>query len=120
MKSAELSTAVPEVIAHRMSQFMFAGYQTSDDHHEEFQLMWSEKNDAFVESWQAMADQTMKINQEFYSSMVKAIFTPWWKMSHIDLYNPKKLNKAALSIINKGLEPIHSKTTSNAKRLKNK
>jgi len=120
MKSVELSTAVPEVIAHRMSQFMFAGYQPGDDHHVEFHLMWSEKNDVFFESWQAMADQTIKINQEFYSSMVKAMFTPWWKMSNMEVCTPKKLNRAALSIINKGLEPIHTTTTSNAKRLKNR
>ncbi len=118
LQSVELSTAVPEVIVHRMSNFMFAGYNPSDAHHEEFQLMWSEKSDAFVESWQAMAQQTLKVNQEIYSSMVKAMFTPWWKMSHTEIYTPKKLNMVALSVINKGLEPIHIITTSNAIRLK--
>ena len=117
-QSLELSTSVPEVIAHRLSQFMFAGYQPNEEHHEEFNLMWSEKSDAFVESWQAMADQASIVNQEIFSSMVKAMFTPWWEMNKLEVCTPKKMNMAALSIINKGLEPIHAKTTSNAKRLK--
>ncbi|GAA0412153.1 hypothetical protein GCM10009133_20650 [Cocleimonas flava] len=120
MQSVELSTSVPEVMARRIGQFMFAGYQPNENHQEEFELMWSEKSDAFVESWQAMAEQTSKINQEIYSSVVKAMFTPWWEMNALEVCTPKKMNKAALSIINKGLEPIHAKTTSNAERLKNR
>ena len=118
MQSLEMSHSVPEVIAHRLNQFMFTGYKTSDIDNEEFNLMFSEKSDAFAESWQAMSDQTIKINHEIYSSMLKAMFTPWWKMSHLEVCTPKKLNHAALSIINKGLAPIHAKTTSNALRLK--
>ena len=120
MQSVELSTSVPEVMARRIGQFMFAGCQPNEDHHEEYQLMWSEKSDAFVESWHAMAEQTSKINQEIYSSVVKAMFTPWWEMNTLEVCTAKKMNTAALSIINKGLEPIHAKATSNAERLKNR
>ena len=117
-QSVELSTAVPEVIAHRLSSFMFAGFQPSEEHHEEFNLMWSEKSDVFLDSWKAMTYQTSKVNQEFYSTMVQTMFTPWWKLSEIEVCTPRKFNKVALSVLNKGLEPIHEATTSNAKRLK--
>jgi len=117
-QSAEVSAAVPEIIAHRMNSFMSAGLRPSEDQQEEFQLMWSEKSDAFVDSWKAMALQTSKVNQEFYSSIMQAMFTPWWKLKTVEVYTPEQFNNAALSVLNKGLEPIHEATTSNAKRLK--
>ena len=117
-RSVELSTAVPEVIAHRISNFMLSGFQPSEDHNEEFQLMLSEKSDAFIDSWQAMALQTSKVNQEIYSSIMQTMFTPWWNLQAVEVYTHREFNKAALSVLNKGLEPIHKTTTSNAKRLK--
>ncbi len=117
-QSVELSAAVPEVIAHRMNSFMSAGLRPSEGHQEEFQLMWSEKSDAFVDSWKAMAHQASIVNKEFYSSIMQTMFTPWWNMQAVEVYTHKQFNKAALSVLNKGLEPIHKTTTSNAKRLK--
>ncbi len=119
-KSLELSASVPEVIAQRMKQLMFSGYQPTPEQYEEFNLMWSEKSDAFMESWQAMVNQASKVNQDIYSSMMKTMFTPWWKIETEDIYTPKKLQKATLSIMNKGLDPIYQKTLSNAERLKSK
>jgi len=117
-KSVELSKAVPEVIAHRINSFMSAGLTPSEEHNEEFQLMLSEKSDAFVESWKAMALQASKVNQEFCSSVMETMFTPWWEMKTVEVYTPKQFNMAALSVLNKGLEPIYKTATSNAKRLK--
>jgi len=118
VQSMEMSTAVPEIIAHRMGSFMSAGTEPTDEHHEEFQLMWSEKANAFIDSWQAMALQGIKVNQEITQSFMQAMFTPWWVQDKKSSLTPVKLSVAALSIIDEGMSPFHKQTIFNAKRLK--
>ena len=116
-QSLELSTATPEVIALRLNKMMFTGIKPSAAQNEEFELMWAEKSDAFIKSWQAMAEQTIIANQEMYDTIFKSMFTPWWQMNPMDMFNPKKYNTEVLKVINKGLEPIHKIATANMERL---
>ena len=118
-QSIELSTAVPEIVAHRMNGLLNAGVQPSAETRRELLLMWEEKVTAFSESWHAAAQETIKINQQFTESLIHHMFTPWWSISSEHHLTPAKINTAAQSILDKSLEPIHKQAISNA-RLINK
>jgi len=116
-QSIELSTAVPEIVAHRMNEFLNAGVQPSPETQREFMLMWEEKITAFSESWHAAAQETIKINQQLTESLIHHIFTPWWSISSEHHLTPAKINTATQSILDKSMEPIHKQAISNARRI---
>ena len=75
-QAAELSIAVPQVVAHRMARMALAGKTLSERDRVEFDLMSSEKSAAFVESWQAMTVQSMRANQALSMSFFRAFWSP--------------------------------------------
>lgn len=119
-KAAELSMAVPQVVAHRVARMVMAGSSPSERDRKEFKLMVAEKNTAFSQSWQAMATQAMLANQTLALAMLRTAWTPasWGKPAATKLAN--QAQGAALGILNKGLSPVHRKAVANAKRLARK
>ena len=116
-QSMEVTTAVPQIVSHRMNEFLNAGMQPTPETQREFLLMWEEKITAFSESWHAATEQTMKINQQVAETLMQNMFTPWWDIYALNYITPSNLATAAHSILDKGMEPIHKQTISNARRL---
>jgi hypothetical protein len=88
---------VPEVIAHRALQM----------DRKEFHRMGAEKFFAFGESWNAMLMQALFENQKLMMSM----WLPW--------FAPRASPASAmLSVLDKGMAPVHRRATANARRLR--
>jgi len=88
VKAFELSIAAPQVIAHRTARMLRAGPSPGARDRREFQRMGTEKVFAFWESMFAMG--------------WAAWSAPW----------------SAAKIMEKGLAPLHRRTTANARRLR--
>jgi hypothetical protein len=115
-RTTELAIAAPQVVAHRMARMAMSGPVLSERDRKEFQLMGAEKTAAFAASWNAMALQAMRANQEMAMSMLTAFWSPAaWR-------NPAghaatQLHNAALGVLGKGMAPVHRAATANARRL---
>ena len=116
-QAAELTMAVPQVMAHRLTRMALAGHTLSDRDREEFDLMSSEKSAAFLESWQAMTVQSMRANQALSMSFFRAFWSPSMaeKMSMRGM--TAQIQNAALGVLGKGMAPVHQRAVANAKRL---
>ena len=116
-QDAELTMAVPKVMAHRLTRMALAGHTPSERDRKEFDLMSSEKSAAFLESWQAMAVQSMRANQALSMSFFRAFWSPSMteklSMSNITA----QMQNAAIGVVGKGMAPVHRRAVANAKRL---
>lgn len=117
-KSNELSVAVPDVINKRIT--MIATQNPMNNHKEmrEMETMVSEKQMAFMQSWQDMCTQTLLSQQRIASTMMDN----FWKMSTLQPVNINTLiyqiGNETLKVIEKGMHPIYATATANARRLK--
>ncbi len=117
VKAAEMTMAVPKVVAHRVARMALAGHTLSERDREEFDLMSSEKSAAFLESWQAMTVQSMRANQALSMSFFRAFWSPTMteKLSMGSM--AAQLQSATIGILSKGMAPVHRRAVANAKRL---
>ena len=114
----ELATAVPQVVAHRMTRMALAGPKLSDRDRKEFARMIAEKNNAFSESWNAMALQALHSQRAFAAALALAATVP--RSARADppaQAFAAQLQQAALAVLGKGLAPVHRRAVANAKRL---
>lgn len=116
-KATELSMAVPQVMAHRLTRMALAGHTLSERDRAEFDLMSSEKSAAFLESWQAMTVQSMRANQALSMSFFRAFWSPsiTEKLSIGNM--TAQMQNAAIGVLGKGMAPVHQRAVANAKRL---
>ena len=117
LKVAELAYAVPQVVAHRVTRMALAKPNLSARDRKEFKGMVAEKEAAFLQSWQSMFLEGMRINQKIAADVTKSVWNPASLKKITPLNLAAKANKAALKIVSSGLGPIHRKATANAKRL---
>lgn len=116
-KSSELSLAVPDVINKRLT--MIAMQNPLNNHKEmrEMEQMVTEKQTAFMQSWQDMCTQSLISQQRIAST----IMNNFWKMSTLQPVNPTTLmfqiSNETLKVIEKGMHPIHATATANSRRL---
>jgi len=116
-KAAELSIAVPQVVAHRVARMALAGPGVlSKRDRREFHMMGAEKLTAFSEAWNAMASQAVRAQQTLAATWMSSMFSPW-QAGRLHLDAPAQWQNAALGVIEKGLAPVHRKATANARRL---
>ncbi|MEO8310458.1 MAG: polyhydroxyalkanoate granule-associated phasin [Caldimonas sp.] len=118
VKTAELALAVPQVVAHRLLRMAQAGPRMSARDRKEFARMFAEKNSAFGESWNAMAQQALQSHRAFATTLALAAFKPPSARAgaaHHAL--AAQLQQAALAVLGKGLAPVHRRAVANAKRL---
>jgi hypothetical protein len=115
-KLAELSLAVPQVVAHRVTRMAMAGQHPSDRDKKEFELMVEEKKLAFSQSWNAMTAQAVVANQALAMSFFKSF---WLGTRHKPsaVAVASQIQRAAAGVLNKGVEPVRRKAVANAKRL---
>ncbi len=108
-KLAELSLAVPQVVAHRMTRMAMAGPTLSARDHKEFTGMVAEKQLAFAQSWLAMMSESVRQQQRFMLSWVGGVPSIGKQAA--------QSQSAMNSIAHAGLGPLHRKAVANSKRL---
>ena len=116
IKAAQLAVAAPQVVAHRVARMAMAGATPSTRDRKEFTRMVAEKHTALVESWQAMATQTMRANQALATSFLLSAWSPWFWSRPSAGRVAAQLEGAALGILGKGLAPVHRTVVANARR----
>src|SRR6185503_8947616 len=110
-QTVELGFAAPQVIAHRLARMASAGTSPSARDRAEFHRMGVEKIAAANEAWTAMATQAFLENQKLALSVMQSFWFPWMRPTQ------RKLNKAAMDILAKGIAPVRRRAVANAKRL---
>jgi hypothetical protein len=113
----ELGIAAPQVIAHRVSRMASAGNSPSARDREEFRRMGIEKIAAANEAWIAMATQAYLENQKLALNFMQSVWFPWIRRAPTAKSASRQLNKAAASILGKGMMPVRRRAVANAKRL---
>ena len=116
-QAAALAVAVPQVIVHRAIRMAMAGASPSARDRKEFHRMGAEKVAALTESWNAMAVQTFRANQQLALSYMQSLWFPWLSPMSSAKSASRQLSKAALGILGKGMTPIRRRAVANAKRL---
>lgn len=138
-KTSEMMLASAQVIQHRTSRIAEAGATPSARDRREFALMRQEKIEAGVESASAMAAQMMAMNPLLGPRAFKHLMTGAAAVMslaasrtvsqamarHAKLVRTMmqstattaQLSGAAARLTQRGLKPIHSRATANAKRL---
>lgn len=115
-KLAELSFAVPQVVTHRVARMAMAGQTPSARDKKELELMVAEKKVAFGESWRAMSLQAAVANQTLALSLFKSVWLPTRRKPSMASVT-SQIQRAAVGVLSKGVEPVHRKAIANAKRL---
>ena len=139
-KTGEMMLASVQVIGHRSSRMLSAGSSLGAGDRGELALMGQEKIAAAAESAQAMALSSMRLTQQFGAMAFKQMLTgtaailslaasatPGQSvarqtklvrdtMTHSAVAT-SQLSKSAARLAHRGLKPIHSRATGNAKRL---
>ncbi len=138
-KTGEMMLASAQVIGHRSNRLMLAGHTPNLADRREFALMGQEKVAAAAASSQAMALGWMRMSQEFGVTAFRQMLSATMAMMSMATSTPaqtvarqtrlmrsvvtdsaataSQLNKSIGRIAHKGLKPIHSRATGNAKRL---
>ena len=108
-KLAELSVAVPQVVAHRVSRMALACPVPSARDRKEFVGMVAEKQLAFTQSWLAMFAESARQQRRFFLSWFGTVPS----LSQQAAQSRSALNRVASA----GLAPVHRKAVANSKRL---
>ena len=139
-KTGEMMLASGQVIGHRSNRMLSAGHSPGASDRHEFALMGQEKLAAATEASQAMALSWLRLNQEFGAMALKQMMTatasiismaasrtPGQSVARQTKFvrntlthsavATSQLSKSAARVANRGLKPIHSRATGNAKRL---
>jgi hypothetical protein len=117
VKAAELAVAVPQVVAHRITRMTLAGPSLSKRDRTEFHRMGAEKTVAFSKSWNAMTVQALRASHALSVSFLRSLSLT----SLLDKPSPgavaARLHNAVVSVVSKGIAPVHRTAVANAKRL---
>ena len=117
VKAAELGLAAPLVVAHRLTRLALAGRTPSIRDQREFALMSTEKVAAFYESWIAMVEQSIRIQQDIAASAWRSLWLYWLNATSSAARPKIDLPHAALRVLSSGMTPVHRRAVANAKRL---
>ena len=139
VKTGEMMLASAQVIGHRTGRMAAAGPSPSARDRREFTLMGQEKIEASTESAQAMAAQMMRTNPQLGALAVKQMLTGATAMMSLatsrtigqsmaqqaklvrimtqSAVTASQLSGSTARLAQRGLKPIHSRATANAKRL---
>jgi hypothetical protein len=101
-QATELSIAVPQVVAHRLTRLALAGPVPNARDRREFTTMAQEKVHAFWQSWFAMGWAVVEATQKSWLAMLTGARVPLLDTQ---------------AILARGLAPVHRKAAANARRL---
>ena len=116
-QSTELMNASTQVVAHRMTRMALAGPVPSARDRKEFQRMFQEKQQAFVESWVAMLGHTAQTQMALGTTAWRSWFYPWWRGGNSPSVMASTMQQAGMGMLQKGMAPVHRKAVANARRL---
>ncbi len=116
-KVAELSVAVPQVVAHRLARMALAGPVVSARDWQELERMVTEKQFAFAEAWFAMAISSLQAYQTFTAWFFLSLWSPPGQGSLTPVEIAQRLGGSALEVTEQAIAPVHRKAVANAKRL---
>jgi len=117
VQAAELSLAVPQVVAHRIARMAAGGTSPSARDRKEFHAMGAEKIAAFTESWNAMALQAVWESQRMAWSAMRSLWFPWHGTRTTARRERRQVRNAASGILRAGMAPVHRRAVANSKRL---
>ena len=117
VQAFELGVAAPQVILHRFARMAGAGASPSARDRAEFSRMGIEKIAAANEAWAAMATQAFLENQKLALSVMQSLWFPWMRPAPTVKSLSRRLNRAAVNILGKGMAPVRRRAVANAKRL---
>jgi hypothetical protein len=78
----------------------------------EFRQMGAEKLATFMESWNAMATETLRCNYFLATSFWRS-----WLIGEPAQICVSQMHNATLGVLGKGIGPVHRRAVANAKRL---
>ncbi len=139
-KIGEMTLASAQVIGQRSNRMAMSGMPPNARDQREFSLMSQEKVMAAAESAQALTLSMMMLSRQIHALALKQILTGAWaslslassrtpaqsaarqaKLVRDTMANSavaaSQLSTSAARLVKKGLKPIHSRATGNAKRL---
>ena len=109
-RAAELTVAVPQVVAIRTARMLAAGANPSARDRREFERMGTEKLLACWESMNAMGLEMARAQQQYALFAMRQWWSPW--------VSPWSMAASAKRILDKGLGPVHKRASANARRLR--
>lgn len=116
-KSEQLSINVPKVIERRIAMIATQNPLNNAKEMQEMERMVTEKQMAFLESWQSMMTQSVLAQQH----IGQMLFTNWVKMAFCQPVSFEHLfyqiNNETLKILEQGMKPITRRVTANVERL---
>ena len=116
-KSEQLSINVPKVIERRIAMIATQNPLNNAKEMQEMERMVTEKQMAFLESWQSMMTQSVLAQQH----IGQMLFTNWVKMAFCQPVSFEHLfyqiNNDTLKISALGMKPISRGLTANVQRL---
>lgn len=138
-KTGEMMMASAQVIGHRTNRMVASGPMPNERDRREFSLMGQEKMEAASESVQAMAKHMMTLNQQIGAQAVGHMLAGATDMLSLAISqtagqalarqaklirtltrgaaSASQLSSSAGQLAQRGLKPIHSRATANARRL---
>lgn len=117
VKAAQLSAAVPQVVAHRVTRMALAGTTLSARDRKEFTQMVAEKQSAFTEAFTAMAAEGMRANHAIATSWLRSVGAGAGRGRQAPAALGFQIHEAMVGVLDRGMAPIHRKAVANAKRL---
>jgi len=116
LQLAEMSVAVPQVVAHRVTRMALAGHAPSARDTKEFALMVDEKKLAFTKGLTAMAVRAARTNQAVGMAMWKSMWLPAGRQTSVNAV-AALMQQAAVDMWSQGVAPVHRAAVGNARRL---
>ena len=114
-QAIDLSLAVPQVVAHRVTRMALAGAQPSARDRREFERMGTEKIAALQESWSAMGAEWWRANQRLTATLLRSFWFPWTG-AWIHAVS-RQTDGIATDLLAAGMAPLRRRAVANAKRL---
>lgn len=122
-QATELMFSTPQVVTHRLARLMTPGAGVGRRDQREFHRMSAEKFAAFGESWNDMALQILKANQQMARAFMFGSWFPVRASSGAGLYQSfycaaAQMQSSTLQVINSGVAPVRKRAVANAERLR--
>ena len=116
-QAADLSIAVPRVVAHRVARLSQSWPTPTAGDRRELHLMGAEKVAAFWESWNAMFVEGARANQRLWFAWMRSLWMPWTGSPFSPNAASTRLQRTTFGILASGLAPVRRRAVGNAKRL---
>lgn len=116
-QSTALALAAPQVVALRVARMAAHGMTPGERDRRELARMGAEKLVAFTASWQAMAFETMRVQQSLWLAFVRSLAQPLPFGPAAVSAAATRAQAAGLAVLSAGVAPVQRRAVANARRL---